>query len=269
VSLAVIAGSGLGELSRVIEVERETAFDEIPGVGATTIAGHAGRIVSGAIDGRPCQLVLGRRHFYEGDLRPIEHLIDHIASQGATTLLVTSAVGSLRRWLRTGELVVIHDIIDEQNRDGARARAGGDGQGSRWRRAKRGPSGWTEPGPASGCGHGIHVDPVATRLFEQAATEARVAWQPGTMFCASGPLYETRAEVAFQQQAGADVAAMSGAPEVTCANRLGIPAVSVAVVTNPCTGINCAVPSHGEVLEASARAAVDLARVVKQFIVKL
>jgi purine nucleoside phosphorylase len=62
---------------------------------------------------------------------------------------------------------------------------------------------------------------------------------------------------------------MSGAPEVAHANRLGLPVVAVTVVTNPCTGIDCAVPSHGEVLAASARAALDLGRVVKQFIVKL
>ncbi|HEX6791904.1 MAG TPA: hypothetical protein VF247_11390 [Candidatus Krumholzibacteria bacterium] len=115
----------------------------------------------------------------------------------------------------------------------------------------------------------LHIDAAATRQFEQAATEARVAWQPGTMFCASGPLYETLAEVAFQQSAGADVAAMSGAPEVAVANRLGLPVVSVTVVTNPCTGIDCAVPAHDEVLQASARAAGDLVLVVKKFIVKL
>ena len=239
-SLAIIAGSGLGDLSRILEVERATSFADIPGVGAAGVAGHAGKIVTGTVDGRACQLVLGRKHFYEGDPRPIEHLIGHLANEGATTLLVTSAVGSLRRTLKTGELVVVRDIIDQQNRPAAQMRAS----------------------------RAITVDPTATRRFEQAATDARVAWQPGVMFCASGPLYETPAEVEYQQCAGADVAAMSGAPEVTCANRLGLPVVAVAVVTNPCTGIDSAVPTHPEVLEASARAARDLALVVRQFIVR-
>jgi purine-nucleoside phosphorylase len=263
VSLAIIAGSGLGDLARIIDVERETAFAEIPGVGATTIVGHAGRIVTGTIDGRACQLVLGRRHFYEGDPRPIESLIAHVVSQGATTLLVTSAVGSLRRSLKTGELVVIRDIIDEQNR---KARARGTTDRAPDGAERRRPSGWTEPAPRAQ--RGLHPTP-SPRVSSTSGDRGARRRQPGTMFCASGPLYETRAEVAFQQYAGADVAAMSGAPEVTCANRLGIPAVSVTVVTNPCTGINSAVPAHEDVLEASARAAVDLARVVKQFIVKL
>lgn len=241
-SLAIIAGSGLSDLAGVIEVERETSFADIPGVGAATIAGHPGRIVTGTIDGRACQLVLGRRHFYEGDPRPTEVLIDHLVAQGATTLLVTSAVGSLRRWLKPGELVVIRDIIDDQNR--------------RRKRALAGPT------------RALHVDAHATRRFEAAATEAGVAWQPGTMFCASGPLYETPADVAFQQFAGADVAAMSGAPEVEWANRIGLPVVSVTVVTNPCTGIDGAVPAHGEVLEASARAARGLAVVIRNYIAR-
>ena len=273
-SLAVIAGSGLGELARAIDVERETAFADIPGVGAAMIAGHAGRIMQGTLNGRPCQLVLGRRHFYEGDPHPIDRLIDHVAAQGATTLLVTSAVGSLRRELRTGELVVIRDIVDHQNRELTRALAGGGQRGRPGGRATEcgGANGAPErgcwpTGPASA--RGLHTDREATLRFEAAATEARVPWQPGTMFCASGPPYETLGEVEFQQYADADVAAMSGAPEVTRANQLGLPVVSVTVVTNPCTGINCSVPSHQEVLEAGARASRNLARAVSQFIVKL
>ncbi len=239
-SLAVIAGSGLGPLARIVDPEHEVAFEDIPGVGAAKIEGHTGKILTGTIAGRPCQLVLGRRHYYEGDERPIHRLIDHLIDGGATTLLVTSAAGSLRRTLCAGDLVVIRDIIDHQNR-GGRARA-----------ARR-----------------VQVDPRATALFEAAAAEARVPWQRGTMFCTSGPLYETAADVELLQYAGADVATMSGAPEVTWANRRNLPVVAVAVVTNPCTGIDASIPAHDEVLRASARAALGLSGVIMQFIVKL
>jgi purine-nucleoside phosphorylase len=156
-------------------------------------------------------------------------------------LLVTSAAGSLRPSLCSGDLVVIRDIIDLQNRQ--RALGGRD--------------------------VAVHVDSAATRAFELAATRARVRWQRGTMFCTSGPLYETMADVGMLQFAGGDVATMSGAPEVTRANELGLASVAVAVVTNPCTGIHAAVPSHGEVLEASARAAVGLAAVIRQFVTNI
>jgi purine-nucleoside phosphorylase len=247
VSLAIIAGSGLGELRRVMQVERTVPFREIPGVGSATVAGHAGEILSGSIDGRDCQLVVGRRHFYEGDARPIECLVDHLAERGANLLLVTSAAGSLRRWLRAGDLVVIHDLIDRQNR--------------------RLFSKSTPAHPAAVLRtRGITIDREATRAFERAATEARVAWQRGTTVCTSGPLYETIADVEAFQYTDADVATMSGAPEVTRANQLGLPVVAVAVVTNPCTGIDAAVPSHEAVLEAGARASLALGLAIRQFI---
>jgi purine-nucleoside phosphorylase len=116
VTLAVVAGSGLSALASILQIEETIPFEHIPGVGAATVAGHPGRVLRGTIGGRSCQLVLGRRHFYEGEPRAIARLIDFVAEAGATSLLVTSAAGGLRRELCAGELVVIHDFIDLQNR---------------------------------------------------------------------------------------------------------------------------------------------------------
>jgi len=249
VSLAIVAGSGLSGLASILQVEETIPFERIAGVGAATVAGHAGQLLRGTIGGRPCQLLLGRRHFYEGEPRAIARLIDLVAEAGATSLLVTSAAGALRRELPAGELVVIHDIIDLQNR---RLSAAFDEDRARLTPAR-----------------GMRIDARLVELFEASATSARVAWQRGTSVCTSGPLYESIADVHFLQFAGATVATMSGAPEVTRANQIGIAAMSVAVVTNPCTGIDASVPSHAEVLEASAGAAVGLGRVIRQFIEKL
>jgi purine-nucleoside phosphorylase len=243
VSLAIVAGSGLSGLASILEVEETIPFEDIPGVGAATVSGHAGRIVRGTIGGRRCQLVLGRRHFYEGEPRAIARLIDFVAEAGATSLLVTSAAGALRRELRAGELVVIHDFVDLQNR----------------------PLAGANSPPA----RGMTIDARLTQRFEEAATRASVHWHRGVSACTSGPLYESIADVEFLQYAGAHVATMSGAPEVTRANQVGLPVVAVAVVTNPCTGIDASIPRHEEVLHASAEAARGLARVIGQFIGKL
>jgi purine nucleoside phosphorylase len=205
------------------------------------VHGHAGKVLRGTINGRACQLLVGRRHFYEGEPRAIARLIDFVAEAGATALLVTSAAGGLRRELCAGDLVVIHDFIDLQNRRAGRTAAP----------------------------RGITVDPVLTQAFEHAATAACLPWQRGVSACTSGPLYETVADVGMQQFLGAHVATMSGAPEVTRANEIGLPAAAVAVVTNPCTGIDASVPDHLKVLAASAEAARGLQRVISQFIEKL
>ena len=73
-------------------------------------------------------------------------------------------------------------------------------------------------------------------------------------------------DVEFLQYTDGIVATMSGAPEVTHANAIGLPALAVAVVTNPCTGIDASIPSHTAVLEASAGASAGLGRVIRQFI---
>lgn len=76
-------------------------------------------------------------------------------------------------------------------------------------------------------------------------------------------------DVEFLQYTDGIVATMSGAPEVTHANTIGLPAAAVAVVTNPCTGINASIPAHTEVLAASGRATHGLARVLRQFVASL
>lgn len=238
-TVAVIAGSGLGDLASLVRAQRVTPFSALDGVGACTVNGHAGEIRDGSIAGRRVLLVLGRRHLYEGDPASVDRLIDGLAGMGATSLLLTSAAGALRRWLEPGELVVVRDVVDLQNR----ARLARSGTG---------------PPP--------RLDPVLTLRLERAAVAAGVAWQRGTLACGSGPAYETVAEVSALQIAGADVAAMSAAPELSRAGRIGLPAAAVAVVTNPCTGLGDTAPSHREVLAVGRRAVRSLGDLVTAFI---
>lgn len=245
-SLAVVAGSGLSGLASMLDIDETIPFENIPGVGAAAVAGHAGKALRGTIAGRPCQLLLGRRHFYEGDSRPVDRLVDFVAARGATALLVTSAAGSLQRGIGPGELVIIHDYVDLQNR---RVSADRDEYRARLTAAR-----------------GMNLDVRLAHAFERAAAAAGVACHRGASACTSGPLYESVADVAFLQYAGATVATMSGPPETTRANQIGLPVMAVAVVTNPCTGIDASVPSHEDVLKASAGAADGLARVIRQFI---
>lgn len=244
-SLAVIAGSGLAGIASILDVTETIPFEQIPGVNKTTVAGHAGQLLQGTVDGRACQLVLGRRHFYEGEHDAMTRLIDFVAEAGATSLLVTSAAGGLRREMCPGDLVVIHDFIDLQNR--------------------RVPVSQER----AACSRGIKLDARLTRKFEEAARRARLPCHRGSSSCTSGPTYESPMDVEFLQYLEATVATMSGAPEVTHANAIGLPAAAVAVVTNPCTGINASIPAHDEVLAASGRAAHGLARVLRQFITSL
>lgn len=249
--LAVIAGSGMGALADLLPASGAVPFDALDGVGACTVHGHAGEIREGRIGGRECLLVLGRRHVYEGEPDRVEHLVAHVARRGAGALLVTSAAGALHRGLHPGELVVVRDLVDRQNRELL---------------SRRAAAGSAKPGAAHPGHRGMTLDPALTRRVERAATTARVAWHRGTLVCGSGPPYETVAEVGALQRAGGDVATMSAAPEVVMANRLGLPVAVVALVTNPCTGVESARPRHDEVLAVGSQAARDLGALLVQLI---
>jgi purine nucleoside phosphorylase len=59
----------------------------------------------------------------------------------------------------------------------------------------------------------------------------------------------------------------SGAPEIAAATLAGLPAASLVVVTNPCTGIAAAVPSHPDVLRVGREASRRVAALISQLIV--
>jgi purine-nucleoside phosphorylase len=244
--LAVVAGSGMGALAAEVTGDRAIPFADIEGVGACTVPGHAGEVRVGALAGRPCLIVLGRRHVYEGEESAMNRLVAWLADRGATHLLVTSAAGALCRTLQPGEIVVARDLVDRQNRG----------------RGQRPPAGRAVDGR-------LALDPALVGALESAATRAGVPWHRGTLVCGSGPAYETAAEVRWLQESAGDVATMSAAPEVGAANRIGIPVAVMALVTNPGTGIAPAALSHAEVLSVGRRSAGRVAGVVRQLIVNL
>lgn len=238
--LAVIAGSGMAPLGGVMQTRESMPFADIDGVGACGVAGHAGEVRAGTVAGREGLLVLGRRHGYEREFGAVERLIAFLASRGATDLLVTSAAGALRPTLHPGDLMLVTDLLDRQNRRPVGA------------------------APRAAC-----FDGELTGAVERSARACGVALHRGVSVSCLGPAYETAAEVTALQFAGADVATMSGAPEVAAARARGMRVAAVALVTNPCTGIAAAVPNHQEVLRVGRETCAGLARLIEQLIVEL
>ena len=63
--VALILGSGLGELADEIEAPTVVPYGEIPGFPVSTVAGHAGQLVLGRLQGVPVVAMRGRVHYYE------------------------------------------------------------------------------------------------------------------------------------------------------------------------------------------------------------
>ncbi len=64
--VAVILGTGLGELAREIELECEIGYENIPGFPLSTVESHAGRLLFGDLGGKRVVAMQGRFHRYEG-----------------------------------------------------------------------------------------------------------------------------------------------------------------------------------------------------------
>src|ERR1700723_1504295 len=62
----IVLGSGLGNLSSEIEVEKEIAYPDIPHFPVSTVEGHQGKLIFGKLNGRPIVVLSGRFHYYEG-----------------------------------------------------------------------------------------------------------------------------------------------------------------------------------------------------------
>lgn len=239
--VAVIAGSGMGALAGAFDTEETVPFDEIDGVGACTVPGHAGEVRWHRHGPHRTAFVLGRRHFYEGAAGAMEALIGWLAARGTTHIVSVSAAGALTMSLCPGDLVLVRSLVDLQNRPVSRSPAG-----------------------VRGIADDAGLDVEFAREVERAAKRAGVPLHRGTIACGAGPAYETRAEVGWLQFLGADLATMSAAPEVEFARRAGLRMVVLAVITNPATGILNAKPGHDEVVAQAGRVAGRVGRIISQ-----
>src|SRR5579871_3650999 len=64
--VGIVLGSGLGNLSRGITIEKEIAYHDIPHFPVSTVEGHHGKLIFGSLSGQPVAVLSGRFHFYEG-----------------------------------------------------------------------------------------------------------------------------------------------------------------------------------------------------------
>ncbi len=111
----LVLGSGLGGLADEIEDAVAIPFDQIPGFPRRTqeLAGHAGRLVAGRLEGVEVAAMQGRFHLYEG-WSPAEVALPvrALAALGPRAMLLTNAAGGLRPGMQPGDLMLIADHVN-------------------------------------------------------------------------------------------------------------------------------------------------------------
>ena len=110
--IALILGSGLGELAESVENATIIPTQEIPFWPVSTVPGHKGRLVIGELEGKKVLVLQGRTHYYEGhQISKIGLPIRVMQRLGVKTLILTNASGGLNDDYYPGDLMIIKDHL--------------------------------------------------------------------------------------------------------------------------------------------------------------
>ncbi|MDB2384737.1 purine-nucleoside phosphorylase [Endozoicomonas sp.] len=240
--VAVILGSGLGELTNKMEDQVCLPYIDIPNFPVSTVKGHGGQLVFGKMGAVDVMAMQGRFHFYEGySMQEVTYPVYVMKQLGIEKLIVTNAAGGIDRRFDLGSLMLITDFLDMM---GTNPLIGSNDE----RFGVRFPD---------------MSEPYSNKLMNQAKTIAGklgIAYKEGVYAGLTGPYYETAAQIRMLDKVGASAAGMSTVPETIVANYLGMEVLGISCITNMATGISETKHSHDSVVEGANKASADFCR---------
>lgn len=252
--VAVVLGSGLGGVAEAIDTSAGAviATADLPHWPRSTVAGHAGKLLLGTWKSTPVAVLAGRAHRYEGyGLDRVTLPIRVLRALGARTLVLTNAVGAIRKGLLPGSLMLVRDQL---NFHGTR----GLFLPGELPESPRGPFG---PRP-------VYADRLV-KIFREIAANLRLPLAEGVLMGGFGPSYETAFEILAARSWGADAACMSTVTEALVGAGVGLETAAVSCVTNAATGLSTTALTHEEVTEVADRATQSLRRLLEEALPKL
>ena len=103
--VGLVLGSGLGNVVDAMEVQAAVEFADLPGIHASTVTGHAGRLVLARAGGVDAIVLQGRLHAYEGrSLAEVVLPTALLCALGVRVLVLTNAAGGLHPDMAAGDL---------------------------------------------------------------------------------------------------------------------------------------------------------------------
>ena len=238
--IAIILGTGLGNLAQEIEITNEFAYSDIPGFKKSTVEGHSGKLLSGTLAGVPVMAMQGRFHYYEGySMNEVTFPIRVMKQLGVKTLMVSNAAGGLNPDFIPGDIMLITDHINLFPENPLRGK--NDNRfGTRF------------PDMSNA------YDKELIRKAENIAAKHKISLRKGVYVGTQGPTYETLAEYRYFRIIGGDTVGMSTVPEVIVANHAGIACFGISVVGNVGLDANLSSVTHEEVQENTKTAQAKL-----------
>ncbi|MBK5200650.1 MAG: purine-nucleoside phosphorylase [Spirochaetaceae bacterium] len=219
IHIAIILGSGLGNLADKIENAIFIPYKDIPNFPLSTAPGHVGRLVIGTLSNKKVLCFQGRFHFYEGyDMATIVFPIQVLKFLNINNLLITNAAGGINTNFNVGDLMLITDHIKLTSENPLR---------------------------------GINPSFLGPRFFDMSYTydrelidltkkiakEQNLDLKEGVYHYLTGPSFETPAEIRMARLVGGDAVGMSTVPEAIAAVHMGIKVLGISCITNMAAGI--------------------------------
>ena len=227
--VAVVLGSGwAAALERLPAATADVNVADLPGFAPPTAEGHAGRVLSIAVEDRRVLAFVGRHHLYERrDVRAVAHAVRTAAAAGCSTVILTNACGSMVDAMPPGQIVLMSDHIN-----------------------------MTGISPLEGSTFVDLTDLYSSRLRALCRT-IDPSLPEGVYVGYWGPNYETPAEIRAFRILGGDLVGMSTVLEAIAARAAGLEVLGLSLVTNRAAGLGGPL-NHEEVLEVG-RASGDRA----------
>ncbi len=234
--VAIILGTGLGDLVNKIDIKKELSYKDIPDFPVSTVEGHSGKLIFGNLGKKYVMAMQGRFHYYEGyDMKQVTFPVRVMKALGVETLFVSNAAGGMNKEFRVGDVMVIDDHINLFPENPLRGKN------------------YEELGPRF---------PAMTEAYSQElkdmaddiAREDGIRLMHGVYVGTAGPTFETPAEYEYFRVIGGDAVGMSTVPEVIVANHASMKVFGVSVITDLGGKDIKEVPTHEEVQKAAMKA---------------
>ena len=246
--IAVVLGSGLGELADKSDIKAIIDYSEIEGLAVSTAPTHKGRFVFAEIEGKKVVFMQGRVHLYEGySSKQIANPIRLMRLLGADKLILTNAAGGINKNFSPGDFMLLSDHISCFV-DSPLIGENDDSLGTRF------------PDMSSA------YDKDIQKIAKRAAFENNIKLQSGVYAQLKGPQFETPAEIKMLSLMGADAVGMSTVVETIAANHCGFRVCALSIITNFACGICDKQLSGEEIVETANRVSGQFEKLIKEII---
>lgn len=249
--IAVVLGSGLGEVFADAEIISAVNYCDIPDFPVSTVSGHKGRYIFMRIGNKNIVAMQGRVHYYEGyTMQEAVTPVSVMKLLGAETLVLTNACGGINPAFNAGDLMIITDHITSFVPSPLIGK-NDDSFGKRF------------PDMSN------VYDKALISKIEESAKENKITMQKGIYLQTTGPNYESPAEVRMFGLLGADAVGMSTACEAMVASYLGMSICGISMVSNKAAGLTDTPVTHEEVKQVALASADKLGKIIVGLINKL